>query len=41
MAAPDGAAGFPEPTVVTFFKRAFDSYISSAGKYPLPMMWTF
>ncbi len=28
-------------TVITFFKRALDSYINSAGRYPLPMMWTF
>jgi hypothetical protein len=24
-----------------FFKRAFDLYVTSAGNYPLPMVWAF
>jgi len=24
-----------------FFKRAYSAYLTSAGKYPLPLMWTF
>jgi len=30
-----------ELTVLNFFKRAFDSYVASAGNYPLPLVWTF
>jgi len=27
--------------VINIFKRAFNSYVATAGKYPLPMAWAF
>jgi hypothetical protein len=31
-------AGVP---MITFLKRALEAYIDGAGRYPLPMLWTF
>jgi hypothetical protein len=27
--------------MITFLKRAFEAYVDGAGRYPLPMLWTF
>jgi len=30
-----------EYPMITFLKRAFEAYLDGAGRYPLPMVWTF
>jgi len=27
--------------MITFLKRALEAYIDGAGRYPLPLVWTF
>jgi len=27
--------------MITFLKRALEAYIEGAGRYPLPLVWTF
>jgi len=27
--------------MITFLKRAVEAYIDGAGRFPLPMLWTF